>query len=440
MALQKRTIQQKRTRVAIGGSVSSCYSFPLGEEWFESFTDEGTEVILSVKNPNWRDDIKRGRSATTPFIGTEIEIDFTHGFTEVERLCRVWNGTSYDDHWARESLNGYVNDGFADTSTPAAPSTSLPVVTDAQARLKAIKEARNLQGAFRGSNFVAELADTLRGLRNPARALRDGLDRYNAAARARVRRAIGRDPRGVRVRDLSERQNRAATRAVSGTWLEHQFGWQPLISDIKDAALALEQLPFREPLAHFYAAQENRTVPTITHVTSQAFGLEVRTENHTFSTFRVQYYGAVKLRVASTGANWTEETGTRFRDFAPALWEWIPYSFLVDYFTNIGDMIEAASFPRSDLAWCSRSYVNTSHRDGSRMTFRVLDQDPYPLPGHTRVLATFPSAIVIRRKYVSRADFVDSFVPNFQLEIPGFRNFKKYLNIGALAFLRGMRR
>lgn len=438
--LQKRTITRKRTRTAHGGSVSSCYSFPLGTEWFTSTVDEGREVILSVKNPNWRDDIRRGKSATTPFIGTEIEIDFTPGFTELERLCRVFGPSGPEDHWARESNNGYVNDGFSDTAVPSAPTTSLPAVTDAQARLKFIKRARDEQGAFRGSNFVAELAATLRGLRNPAQALRSGLDQYSAAARARVRKAIGRDPRGVRVRDLTDRQNRAASRAVAGSWLEHQFGWQPLISDIKDAAKALERMPFRSPLKHIYASQENRTVPSITHAFAQTFGLSVVTENHTFTTFRVQYYGAVKLQVSSPSASWSEEAGTRFRDFAPALWEWIPYSFLVDYFTNIGDMIEAASFPRSDLAWSSRSYVNTSHRDGSRLTFDVLDQDPYPLPGHTRVLALFPSAIVIRRKYVSRAEYTGSFVPSFQIEIPGMRNFKKYLNIGALLSLRGMRR
>jgi hypothetical protein len=144
--------------------------------------------------------------------------------------------------------------------------------------------------------------------------------------------------------------------------------------------------------------------------------------------------------MSSFSSGLAEEAGLRFRDFVPALWEWIPYSFLVDYFTNIGDIIEAASFPKSDLAWCARTYRNTAVRDGSRMTCRVTSSNAYPLTGYTRLDAFYPSSIIIRRKYVSRAAFVGSFVPSFQIEIPGSRGFKKYLNIGALALSRGMRR
>jgi hypothetical protein len=166
----------------------------------------------------------------------------------------------------------------------------------------------------------------------------------------------------------------------------------------------------------------------------------VRTEIHTSTETAVRYYGAVRCRVDTFTSSLAEETGVRVRDFAPALWEWIPYSFLVDYFTNIGDLIEAAAFPKSDIAWCSRAYVNTNIRDGSRMTFSVNNAQPWPVDLARKRISFFPSSIIIRRKYIRRTRNANLSLPSFQLEIPGMKNYKKYLNIGALVASKGMRR
>lgn len=434
-------ITQTTKRSTEGGSVSDCYSHTVGTTKATSTVIAGGEVLVSGFNRNWRRDVAAGVSATTPFVAKDIEVETTAGFVETRRLCRIsLGGGLYEDHWAIESRSGYVNDGFSDVDIPTEPLETIGQVTDARARLLFAKRARDAQGAFRGSTFVAELASTLRGLRNPLRDLRSGLNDYSSAARRRIARAIGRDPRGVRVRDLSDRQRRSAQRALSGTWLEYQFGWAPLVSDIASAAEAVGRFADREEREYVSASSNSKGTPTITFKDSQMSGLFIDTEVHTFSDSTVKYYGAVKINVSTFAGSWAEEAGFRFRDFVPALWEWIPYSFLVDYFSNAGDVIEAACFPRSNLAWCARTYRNLRVRDGTRLTFRKIDHDPYPLPGYTEVTAQFPSAIIIRRKYVSRSEYTGSLVPSFQLEIPGMKNFKRYLNIGALASLRGMRR
>lgn len=442
MALVKRRIWQKKTRTVEGGSVTSCFTWtPLGDQWASSVADQGGEVTHQQDMPNWRYKISRGQSATTSFNANEIEIDFTPGFCDTRRLCRVLVGGQWQSRWGRLALSGYTNDGFADVSVPSAPPTTMDPNVDAQARLQFIKRARAAQGALRGATVLAELAETLRMIRSPARGLRSSIDEYSSVARRRIRKAIGRDPRGVRARDLTERQSRAAQRALSDSWLEAQFGWLPLVGDIEDAYKAARRLNGRVETDRVSSESNNDTVPVITTASSTApQNLNIFTHVYTWSRYTVRYYGAVKVQVSTPASSVIEEAGFRVRDFVPALWEWIPYSFLVDYFTNIGDIVDAASFPRSDLAWAARTFRNTSVRDGSRTTWTKTSSNPPNTTGHIEVFAVFPSSLVIRRKYVSRAEFVGSFVPSLQFEIPGVGDFKKYLNIAALARLRGMRR
>lgn len=441
MATVTRRIWRKTSLTREGGSVSGCFTWtPLGDTWTSSTSLQGGEVTLSQVLPNWRYRISRGMSATTSFIANDIAIDFVPGFCDSRRLCNVLVNGKWVQRWGRETLSGYLNDGFSDVQLPSAASTSIDPIVDAQARADFIKRARRSQGALRGATVLAELADTLRTIRNPARALRSSVDEYSAVARRRIRKAIGRDPRGVRARDLSKRQSRAAQRALSDSWLEAQFGWLPLIGDIEDGYKAARRLNNRVETDRVSAESNYRDNPVITGHSSQSRNLSFTTHVYTWQEKQVRYYGAVKVNVSTPASSAIEEAGLRVRDFVPALWEWIPYSFLVDYFTNIGDIVEAASFPRSDLAWAARTFRNTVVRDGSRMTYQKLSSLPPGATNHIEVFAVHPSTIVIRRKYVSRDPFSGSFVPSLRFEIPGVRDWKKFLNIGALAHLRGMRR
>jgi hypothetical protein len=61
----------------------------------------------------------------------------------------------------------------------------------------------------------------------------------------------------------------------------------------------------------------------------------------------VTFYGSYQGHVADEKLDVTigravELSGFQFRDFVPTVWELIPYSFVSDYFVNIGDILEAA--------------------------------------------------------------------------------------------------
>jgi hypothetical protein len=227
--------------------------------------------------------------------------------------------------------------------------------------------------------------------------------------------------------------------AVSDTWLEYQFGWQPLVSDIGNAVLAGLRLSRRLTPRKRVNAYESVTTSTTPTTFSRAFGgTTVDWEYFTSSVHKVQFYGAVKIEVDQPALGVTQEWGLRTSDWAPALWEIIPYSFLIDYFSNVGDVVEVLSFPKSDIAWVSRTFRNSTNLDGTRSRVRNTGA-VWPGSGAYKVIEYTPSTYHWERTWIDRTPYSRSLTPSLTLEIPGSRDFKKYLNIGALAAGRLLR-
>lgn len=430
-----RTVTQKWR----DGSVSGCFVWPSNEvtEAFLNTDDEGQVVITSKKLSNWRYRVAHGINATTQFIAKDDVLTYTPGHIFLGKWCPSQNRFGY------YQCDGDLFIGHTIVwQKPADAATTADAKTLDEALVRAIKDARGKQTHFRGGNFLAELRDTIRGLRNPAKGFRDLLDTYRRNARKRVKRATGRRTPPVSQEDFRRLERdapdvaRAAQRALSDTWLEHNFGWQPLLSDAVDAYKALRALSARVPLERFYGQSSRETTPSYATNTRNHDISPMRFTVRTLSRYSVRIYGAVKVETnAPPSGQAIEEMGVRARDFLPAVWEAIPYSFLVDYFTNIGDVVEAVSFPRSDLAWVARTIRNHSIRS-TELVAVPGTSGSYPNLNSNKVFSFTAPRVEWDLKYVNRATYSGSFVPSIRFEIPGSRNWKKYFNIAALARLR----
>jgi hypothetical protein len=422
------------------GSVASCFAWPSNETVRVDFlADETSFVVLNdEKLADWRHRVSRGQNAVTRWVAQSCTLEYTPGHIFLGKWCGNVNRFGWYQY------DGDLIQGQSTAwSRPGAPGTALHSKTDDEALMRAIKDARSKQSHFRGGNFLAELRDTLRGIRNPAKGFRDLLDTYRRNARRNTRRAAGRRAVPTTQEDFrrlerdSPRSARAVQRALSDTWLESNFGWQPLLSDAVDSYQALRRLAARVPLVRFFGQSSNDDPPTYA---SGQRSLEVTQLVYTVRThnsYDCRYYGAVKIETQCASGAAIEEMGVRARDFVPAVWEAIPYSFLIDYFTNVGDVIEAASFPQSDLAWAGRTFRNHSSRSTERVAIVEPSSPAYPANNSNKVFSFAAPSVKWRRTYWDRSKVMSfSAINRLRFEIPGSKNWRKWFNIAALARLR----
>lgn len=167
--------------------------------------------------------------------------------------------------------------------------------------------------------------------------------------------------------------------AASSAWLEMQYGWKPLLSDIYGSA---------ELLAERMARQES--VCTISHSSKRKAKIE-HSLSHVMtgsSLGKVDEVSESKCRivvdykVSDEAAQILGKTGIS----NPALlaWELIPYSFVVDWFVGVGNYLE--SFTAFDGLTFRRGYVNQtalrrfrSTVQGSSGTYNLFYDDRYEL-------------------------------------------------------------
>jgi hypothetical protein len=120
-------------------------------------------------------------------------------------------------------------------------------------------------------------------------------------------------------------------------------------------------------------------------------------------------------------------------DILPAAWELIPYSFLVDYFTNIGNVIQAYTLDTSGVRWLEKGTRTSSYNYVAEVNM-VLSALPFPreLYSYVDVIQNLPGGSngyeIIR---FSRNKYEQSIIPSLEFSIPGLG--LKWLNLTALA-------
>jgi hypothetical protein len=299
--------------------------------------------------PQWKSKIRKGENATTNFSGVWCTMK-SKGVNVYTESVYNPNPTGYPHCTRLNSGNICVNNNIYSPGFHPSLSVTLRPSVDNRARQQFYKKLRQTQQQFSALTFAGELKETLHMLRNPAVALLGSAQGYLAE-----------------LKRIKRRSPKAWTKSIGGTWLEYSFGWVPLINDCKDAAKALERLGLPRTMRISAGSQGEEdvtkaTVGTAGQSTSQVNGgnffklTATRIESCT-----VRYRAA--LRAKADVATWGDEQWSLFgftpRDILPTAWELLPWSFLADYFTNIGDIINSAVTDTSELAWTSRTEITS---------------------------------------------------------------------------------
>lgn len=199
---------------------------------------------------------------------------------------------------------------------------------------------------FAGATFLAELRETIHFLRNPLGSFNNFL---RDAKRSKNRTASGRA--------------KVLGKFIEDNWLSYRFAVRPLVRDIDNAAVAIKQTvhgdqPKRQTARGSATDSESPTVSGVCTDTRYEY------TQHTSTTV------SVRAGVLYEFLRSPDTFGVDLKDIPVAMWEAIPYSFVVDRFLNIGSFIEAIQ-PKAGIrqlaAWTTIQKSSNTTRS-TRMT------------------------------------------------------------------------
>lgn len=290
------------------------------------------------KLPGWRKLIARHQSATTGLVKVENRIISRpgSGFTTVKHsTAGVANLTMY----------GYLSLPYA--TAPTLDWSSVQAAQDKATSIFLNKVHKINESGFSGQVFAAEFGKAVRQLRNPFYNLRGMLRQFlvNMASKKKDRSFM----RLTTAQKLS---------VIGGSWLEWSFGVVPTLNDIEEALKLVDSLGNQDRYikVRAVASEEISTSGQLLHDygINSSTKFEVFTKNLNENECLV--VGEVHRPASMVSPmGFAEKARFDFLEFVPTVYELIPYSWLLDYVTNVGDVLNTLSIDRSTVVWNSRT-------------------------------------------------------------------------------------
>jgi hypothetical protein len=371
-------------------------------------------VTFGDNVPDWRKNLRDGIDATTTMDGSQIVARYTPGYS---RYWRPKTSLTSPLIYLSEVSGSHQINMVPPTGDPSGIDSSK---SNSQALGKFARRISEVNMAFNGGVFLGELTQTLQTIKNPAKGLRNLVDNWGTTAR-RIR--------GSRVYPLAFRKQKVAE-ALADSWLEVQFGWRPLLRDIDDGCRALAVINGGRSSSTQRITAHGKSEANVTHTLGGGGeSLAVwSTETVAKDVCKVIFRGAMRVEAVDPRTMDPKLLGFNPENFLPTAWELIPYSFLIDYFTNIGDIINGWSHLLTRLAWCNRTEIKEKHIESSSWSNLKLVKDGSSVA--TGMSITPAKSVFVKRR-VLRAKYTGTYVPSFQLEVPRIGSLK-WLNIAAL--------
>jgi hypothetical protein len=396
----------------VNGVKATGSSIKTQENWFDT-------VTFGENIKGWRELLRDGQSATTTMSGSKIVAKYTPGYGRFEISKQGLLPTSF-----------YLVEEFGShrltSSLPGNPSGLSETKANAEAMGKFLRKYREKITAFQGGVFLGELAQTLAMIRNPAKGLR-GLVDESRDVLSNIRRL------GLK-NSLSRSR---VTEQLADAWLELQFGWKPLLNDVDDGCKALSILNTGQRLSTARITASHTVENAFPESGYTKFGDNNialwRTASSSENAVMVIYRGAMRVRARNPAEMRSDLLGFSPDNFAPTIWELIPYSFLIDYFSNVGDIIEGWSLLDLPLAWCNKTVrkSNTAIRRSFSDPQTWNEDKPFVNPPTLVSLTFSPAKNVTTWTSVTRVKYEQAMVPDFTFRVPSLGSLR-WLNIAAL--------
>jgi hypothetical protein len=312
------------------------------------------------------------RSLTTDLSGTSRSIERPPVFIQDERAYPT-------PPYPPKYYSGVVREGVFPLTGAMYGVNDIDM---ASIKAKHGSDIYSAQAGFAGGVFLGEIRETIRLLRNPISSFVDKTINFAHTAR-QLKLKYGRTQKLLR--------------ALATPWLVYNYGVLPLTSDIENGLDNLQNILERRT-RHLVDTriqdEETSTIRgeyTLTGGWHTPFLVNVTRAN--------SYRGKSLIKITPSGPVFSNEKwGLRMEDFVPTIYELIPFSFVVDYFTNLNEVLNGVFVEWDQVIY---SWVGGEAVD-SRETYIFPDV----LPDHYRVKGEFPPT-TIKTRHVQREDFLN---------------------------------
>lgn len=231
------------------------------------------------------------------------------------------------------------------------------------------------------------------------------------------------------MREFGRLSPRQRVDKLNNAWLEGRYGWRPFIYDTMSlveasTATATDRLTRKSSITSW------ETSETMLAGEGALYGLSDRTDLIVNTTGRVRIGQTADFRAGVLP--FMRKLG--IYDLAGTAWDLIPYSFVADWFCNLGDMaraMQAYALIDERVGWTV--YEETLK---AQLAHYVIQPGPVPYNGGTSVMSEiFRPSGVANIDYVGWQRYkVDSFIPSF-----GLRNRLDWLKVvDSAALLRNI--
>jgi hypothetical protein len=362
-------------------------------------------VVLDTRDtgpniPGWAQVIARGGDATTTLIG----VKHTRPKIRPARYSFKYNQAGPSE--------GFGNPYMPDYGPVSAIASSEAATRASQSFAKNyLSQSRKIQAGV----SLGELRETVAFVRNPVKGI------FNAA-----------DSLASNLQRLKRRSGnwRWYKDALADSWLGFAFAARPLASDANEGAKALADLLTRRSpdllRVKGYGESESVTRDFEVNIGYIGIGNYLTARQSEIRSSSVLIRGAISSE-AHPAARAPQALGLGLFDIVPTAWELVPWSFLIDYFTNVGDCLDSLRLRYLRWHWLNRTVRNRTTVNVSDYVFNAWDSAV-----NSKSVTGGRCSLV--RTYVDRSKTgTDVFRNSLMFEVPGLTKASKWMNISALA-------
>lgn len=415
------------------------FSTPSSQTFYRTVVCDGTKGT-SVAVPNWKFRCKYGQPATSAYSGTNKHYGSRGGHIS-------WFKLDVNPYPPPPLVLGHHGISGRNVNLPGWWNHTSGVTTEAenQALNRLYAAIREERSNFQGLVFLGELKESLALIHGSAKKLARLIPGQLAAQQKLARQylgsfAVGSNGSAVRLpgervnlKPKSARSWKDFQRSLSNQWLEFAFGVRPLVMDVRQGAETVARFKFDNHKSRLKGYGKSTDYISSSSNPISANGTVGLQNTRRFRivecVYRVgyRYESSAGSFESGTARRLAQLSGFDWTQFVPSIWELLPYSFLVDYFVNVGDLLSAMFTETDGIQWINKTIRHTI-REESYAGLHAGVPNP---SGQTDYAGTEFGSYVAQTESWSRTGPASLDFPSLQFTVPGVTSLR-WLNILAL--------